>query len=140
MSAYESRTQFNKVPFRCGSLYDIVGVDAHGIEYFCKFIHECDVDIALRILDNLACLGHAYCRSLVCAVDEHTVVQIVDNVGDLRRRPAGHLAYFLHGVQFVTRIYALGRISGIEVSVIFQSAHTFNHRQTLLLGHSGING
>jgi hypothetical protein len=47
-----------------------VGVDAHGVEYLGQLVHEGDVDVALRVLDDFRGFGDFDRGGFVGAVDE----------------------------------------------------------------------
>ena len=60
-------------------------VDAHGVEDLGQLVHEGDVDVALRVLDNLGSLSHLDAWGFMCAVDEDAVVDGIHVIGNLGR-------------------------------------------------------
>ena len=83
MSSHESWLEANEIPLAGSSLQHIVGIDAHGIEYLGQFVHECDIHIALAVLDDLACLCHSDAGSQMCSVGEYRVVHAIHQLGYL---------------------------------------------------------
>src|SRR4029078_9514618 len=55
---HEPRTKRKEVPLRPGGGEHFVGVDADLVEDQRELIHQRDVQIALRVLDDLRGLGH----------------------------------------------------------------------------------
>ena len=71
MSAHQTRLELNEVPFGSRCLNDVVGVDAHSIEYLCQLVHKGDIDIALRIFNYLRSFSNADARCFMRTIDEH---------------------------------------------------------------------
>ena len=84
MTADQSRTHLDEVPFRRSGLDDVAGVYAHGVEYLGKFVHEGDVDVSLGVLDDLGGFCHLDGRSLVGTVYEDCVVDGINDICNLR--------------------------------------------------------
>ena len=60
-----------------------MGVNVHGVEDFGQLVHEGNVHIALRVLDDFGGLGHLNARCFVGTVDENAVVDRIHIVGNL---------------------------------------------------------
>ena len=58
LAADQAGTDVDEVPFGLCCLYYVARVDAHRIENLCQLIHQCDIDVALCVLDYLGGLGH----------------------------------------------------------------------------------
>ena len=70
VAADETGRELDEVPLRRCCLDDVVGVDAHGVEYLGQLVHEGDVDVALRVLDDFRGFGDFDRGGFVGAVDE----------------------------------------------------------------------
>lgn len=57
VTADQARRELDEVPLRRGSFDNVVGVNAHGIEYLGQFVHKGDVYVTLRVLDDFRRLG-----------------------------------------------------------------------------------
>ncbi len=116
-----------------------MSVDAHSIEYLREFVHESDIHISLRVLDDFRGLSNLDGGSLVRSVDEDRVVDSVHKVSNLRSTARSYLTDFLHSVLLVAGVDALRRVTGEKVDVELQSADAFHNRETLFLSHSRID-
>ena len=54
-----------EVPFGAGGFQNLLGVDAETFEDQGQFVDQRDVEVALRVFDNLGGLGHADGTGLV---------------------------------------------------------------------------
>ncbi len=57
VTADEARRELEEVPLRCSSGQHVTRADAHAIEDQRELVHQSDVEIALRVLDDLCCLS-----------------------------------------------------------------------------------
>jgi len=57
VAADEAGAVLVEVPLGAGSLYDLLGVDAHLVEDEGELVHQGDVQVALDVLDHLRRLG-----------------------------------------------------------------------------------
>ena len=65
MTADESRPEVKRIPLRIHGIHHFFRVNAHAMEGTRKFIHEGDVDIALRVLDEFRRFSHLDAGSAV---------------------------------------------------------------------------
>ncbi len=84
--ADEPRAEWQEVPLGAGSNQDLFGVDVHALENHREFVHERDIDVALRVLDDLGRLGHLDARGLVRPCRDDRPIEFVDKIGYFRRR------------------------------------------------------
>ncbi len=56
--AHKPGPEGQEIPFGPGRLQHGFGVDAHPVEDDCELVDECDVEIALRVLDHLGGFSH----------------------------------------------------------------------------------
>ena len=75
MTANQAGLEFLKIPFGAGGSEHVAGVDAELRKYRRQFVHEGDVEIALRVLDHLGSLSHLDRRRAVYAGGDHRAVQ-----------------------------------------------------------------
>src|SRR6266702_4874363 len=54
VSADESWTEFQEIPFRARGFENFIGIDSEPVKDDCELVHQCDVQVALRILDDLS--------------------------------------------------------------------------------------
>ncbi|MPN49365.1 hypothetical protein SDC9_196985 [bioreactor metagenome] len=82
MTAHQSRTIFQKIPFGTSSIEYIVGVYAYFVENQRQFIYKRDIHIALSIFDNFRSFGHFYAGRFVCSCGDNRSVKIVYNISN----------------------------------------------------------
>ena len=84
VAADESGLEGEEVPFSRGSLEDVSCVDAHKGEDFREFVDESDVDVALRVLDDLGGFGDLDGGGEVGACGDDAAVDVVDEFANFR--------------------------------------------------------
>src|SRR3546814_19415108 len=77
---------FDLIPFGAGCLKYGLRIDIEFVENKCKLVDQGDVDIALSVFNDFRGFGDAYGRRLVRAGHNDLAIQLVDQLGDLRRR------------------------------------------------------
>ena len=76
-----------------------------------------DVEVALRVLDDLGGLGHLDRRRLVRARRNDLAVEPINRFGGLGRRAARHLGDRRQAMRLVARIDALRTVADEEILV-----------------------
>ena len=69
-----------------------LGIDPEAVEDERELVDERDVDVALRVLDDLGGFRHLDAGRLVRARLDDRGVELIDEVGHFRGRAGGHLA------------------------------------------------
>ena len=60
MVTYKPWLKWKKVPFCACGFKDFMGIDAEAVENHGKFVDESNVDVALRVFDDLGGFGYFY--------------------------------------------------------------------------------
>ena len=139
VAAHEAGTELDEVPLGGGRFDDVMGVEAHGVENLGELVHESDVHVALRVLDDLGRFRDLDGRGLVRAARENGVIDTVHEVGDFRRGTGRDLLDLLHGMELVTGVDALGGVAGEEIHVELQAGNALHHGEALLLRDAGVH-
>ena len=140
VAAHQTGTEGQEIPLGACGLQHVEGVNTHLVEDLAQFVHEGDVDVALRVLNDLGGLCHLDGGGQVCAGSDDAGIHLVDILTYLRGAAGGHFLDVLHGVLFVARINALGAVAAIEVNIHLQTADLLHHGDTFVLGDTGIDG
>lgn len=122
-----------------GAVDDVLGIDAEDIEGFRELVHEGDIDVAERILDDLDCFGFAdgFHRSDLGVDDglveieclgEASGIEGADDTRDIRHIPFG-----------IAGIDALRAVGDVDIATYFPAAF-FEDRSDDFLGDAGIDG
>lgn len=82
----ESGLEGKEVPFGRSSLENVGCVDAHECEDFRKLVDESDVDVALRVFDDLGGFGYFDRGGEVSAGGDDAAVDVVDEAANLGGR------------------------------------------------------
>src|ERR1700681_4796988 len=109
--------KWQKVPLRTSGLQHFLGVYAEPFEYKGKFVDQRDVDVALRIFDDLRGLRHANATHLVRAGGHDRAVELVDEDRRGPRRAGRDLADRAQTMFLVTGIDALRAVADKEISI-----------------------
>ena len=139
MPAHEAGVHLDEIPLRAGGLEHVLRVDAHQGEDLREFVDEGDVDVALRILDDLRGLGYLDGRGLVRAVHQDGIVHAVNEIRHFRGGAGGDLQDLLDRMLLVAGIDALGAVAREEILVEFQAGDLLHHGNALVLGDPGVN-
>ena len=111
----QARTEGQEIPFRSGCLQHFQGVDADLVENDRQFVHQCDVQVALGIFDDLGGFSDLDARGGVNPGRDHAAVNFL-NLGQGFRGIAGNdLDDLGHRTFLVARVDALGRIADEEI-------------------------
>ena len=140
VAADEARLELEEVPLGAGRFEHLEGVDADAVKNDAELVDQGDVDVALGVLNDLGCLGHADAAGAVCARLDHEVVSLGH---DIQRRVIArpnHLHDGLNGVDFVSGIDALGAVGDKKVDPHLQPADFLQDRYAVFFGAAGIHG
>src|SRR5690606_26413852 len=105
-----------------------------------ELVHQRDIDVALRVLDDFRRLGDLDARRPVRARGDDAAVQRIDELGRFRRRAGRDLADRRKPVLLVAGIDALGAVAGIEITVQLEARFLLDDRDAELLGAARIDG
>ena len=95
--------------------------DAHAIEDQRELVHQRDVEIALRVLDDLRGLGDFDRRRAVHARGDDRAVDTRDAFERLFVLSGDHLHDLLERVLLVAGVDALGRVAEEEIFAVLQA-------------------
>ena len=86
MTAHQTWTEWQEVPFAFGCLDYSFDVDAQFVKYKCELVNEGDVQIALVVRYNLGNLCDLDTFSQVRARDDYFVLERAHQLGNLGSR------------------------------------------------------
>ncbi len=139
MSADEPRRERQKIPFRGGRRQHLAGRNAEPVEDDRQFVHQRDVEVALRILDNLRGFGDFDRRGAMQAGLDDPAIDRGDPLQRLLVLAGDDLDDGFEPVPLVAGIDALGRIAELEIDPLPQPRGLGEQRPAHLAGKPGIN-
>ena len=86
-----------------------------------QFVHQRDVQVALRIFDDFGGLRDADAGGLMCARRDDRAIQAVDEVGCGGRRTGRHFRDGRQAMELVAGIDAFRAVSGEKIHVELQA-------------------
>src|SRR6185369_10492342 len=138
--AHEAGPELEEVPLRAGGLQHLAGVDADLVEDDGQLVHERDVQVALRVLDDLAGLGRLDARAAVDAGLHHALVEPCDALERVGRVAGDDLHHAGQLVLAVARVDALGAVADEEVALPREARGLLEDRDAHLLGGARVDG
>ena len=90
--ADQPRLERQEIPFRACRFQNLIGVDPHLVEDHRQFVHERNVQVALRVLDYFGGLCTANAFSFVGAGGDDAGIELIDFFCDLGGGARRHLA------------------------------------------------
>src|SRR3569623_1828296 len=140
VAADQAGPEGQEVPLAASGLEHLEGVDAHAMEQQREFIDQRDVDVALRVFDDLRGLGDADAARLVRAGRDDAAIHGVDIVSDFRRGARGHLDYGVDAVLLIARVDALGAVADEEGLIEFEARLALDDGHAVFLGAARVHG
>src|SRR5262249_28560865 len=140
VSAYKTWLKVHEIPFRCGGRKHIAGIDAELMKDGAEFIQERDIEIALRIFDNLGSLRDLDRRSAMDARFNNRTINIRDNVESSRVLRGHDLSNVFKPVRRVARIDPLGGIADREIASAGKARVFLQDWQTFFLDSARVYG
>src|SRR6056297_953000 len=120
----EARTEGQEVPLRPGGLQDGFGVDPHLVEDDGEFVHKGDVEVSLRVLDDLRRLCDANTLGPVGSRIDDVGVEGVDPLCHLWRRSGRYLDDRGQTMLPVAGVGSLRAVAAKEIDVELQTRDT----------------
>ena len=105
-----------------------------------KLVHERDVDVALRVLDDLGGLGDLDRRRAVHARGDDDAVDRGDEVERVARLAGDDLDDRLEAVLLVAGVDALGRVAEVEVRRRFEAGALVEDGHADVFGDARVDG
>ena len=138
--AHQARSEAQGVPLGVHALDDLGGVDAHAVEHHRELVHEGNVYVALRVLDDLHGLGGLDGRDREGPSGDHDVVDPADELGGLVVHARDHLADGRKGMHAVAGVDAFGAVAHLEVLSAPEAGFTLENRHADVLGDARVDG
>jgi len=129
-----------EVPLSAGGLEHLGGADAHAVEDHRQLVHQCDVHIALRVLDDLGRLGDADGAGAEDAGRHDALVEGRHTLQGLGSIAGDDFDNALERVLLIARVDALGGVSQPEIPAGDQARFALEHRGAAVLSDPGIYG
>ena len=120
VSADQSWGEAQRIPFRIHRIDDLARIDIHPVKRHRQLIHKGNIDVALRVLRHLRCLGDADGGRAMNAL-HHRTVDGCDRIECRRIHPGDNLDDVLQPIDRVSRVDALRRIPHLEVRTAAQA-------------------
>ena len=114
--ADQPRLKIHEIPFRRRCREHVAGIDAKPVKNGRQLVHECDIEIALRVFDDLGRLGNLDRRRAVDTGLDHRTIDIRDDIKRPRVLRRNHFDDRFETVLLVPRIDPLRGIADGEVS------------------------
>ena len=121
MSADQARTKWQEIPFSTRSIQHLLGIQAEPIEDHCQFVDQCDVYVALGVLDHLGCFCNPNTGHRVRAGRDNTRVQSIYQACSYIRGSGSNFSNCGQPVILVSGVDSLGTVAGKKVLIKFQS-------------------
>ncbi len=139
VTADQTRRELEEVPLRAGGREHVARADTHAVEDERELVHERDVDVALRVLDDLRGLGDLDRRRAVHAGVDDPAVGSRDALERLGILARDDLHDALERVLVVAGVDALGRVSELEVLALLETGELREHGAADLLGDARVD-
>ena len=139
VTADEAGAERLEVPFGAGRLEHLPRLEPELLEQHGELVDQRDIHVALDVLDHLGGLGDADRARAMRAGGDDRGIDLVDEIGRLRRRARGDLDDVGKAVGLVAGIDALGRIAGEEIAVEDEPRCLLQLRHADLFGGAGID-
>jgi hypothetical protein len=136
----EARIEFLEIPLGRRGGQNIAGIDIEMFEQRRKLVHECDVEIALGILDDLGGFSDLDRRSAVNAGFYHRAIHIGDDAQRSLVLARYDLGDGFEAMLLVAGIDALRRIADGEIRPAAQTRSALKQWHALLFDRAGIDG
>ena len=139
VAADEPRPEVQEVPFRSRGLQHGFRVYPHAVEDDGQLVHERDVDVPLRVLDDLRGLRDLDAGRAVHARLHDEFVHFRHRVQRLRVHAGDDLLNIFQTVQLVAGVDPLGGVADLEVHAALQAGLLLENRHADVLSHARID-
>ncbi|MCY1448764.1 hypothetical protein D9M71_654620 [compost metagenome] len=139
VTTHQSWAEWQEVPFRPRCFQNRLSIDTHLIKNKCQLIDQGNVQVALRVLNNLCRFGNLDTLGFMSSGDNDCVIQSIDQISNLWSGTGG---YFFNGsntMLFITRIYPLWAITCIKINIELQPGYFLQHWNTIFLSSTRID-
>ncbi len=140
MSAHQSRREIQEVPLGAGGVQDFAGVDVEVIEDDGRLVHQRNIQVALRILDDLRGLSHLDRTGTVHTGCHHRAIDLCHQIKRRGIRAGHDLHDIAKRVLLVAGINALRTVAHREIHAQLEARFTLEDRDADFLGDAGIDG
>ena len=140
MAADQSRAEWKEIPLCACSFENLKSIQPKLVKDKAQFIHECDIHIALGVLDNLCGFGDLDAAGLVGSGFNNFAVKSIDDTGDFGRGAGGYFFDRGEAVLFVPGIDALGTVADKKILIELEARNFLEHGHAVFLGATGIDG
>jgi len=130
--SYQTRIEFQKVPFGSGSFQHIVSIDTYTAENNGKLIHQGNIDITLSILNNLCRFSNFYIRCTMDARFYYKLIYFGHNIQSFWIATRNNLNRVGQSMHLFSRIDTLRRIAVFKIYAGFQSAYLFQNGKAVV--------
>ena len=117
VSTHQAGPKRQEIPFGTGGFQYFEGINAHFVEDNRQFIDQGDVEVALRIFDNLGGFGDLDTARFVRASGNDRAVEFIDLLGSFGRGAGGNLLDSRDPVFFIAWIDPLRAVTGEKICI-----------------------
>lgn len=139
VTADQTGTKGQEVPFAAGRFEDFEGIDAQPMEYQGKLVHQGDIEVALGVFDHLGRFGDFDRTRPVGAGGDDAAIQGVDEFSDFGCGARGDFPDGGQSVLLVAGVDALGAVAGKEVNIELETGVLFQQRNADFFRGAGID-
>lgn len=140
MATDQAWAEWEEIPLCACGFENLKSVKPELVKDEAEFIHERDIHIALGILNDLGCLRDLDAAGLVGSGLDDFTVELIHEIGNLRRGAGGDFFDRGKAVLFVPGIDALGTVADKKILIELETGDFFEHRHAVFLGAAGIDG
>jgi hypothetical protein len=139
MTTDQARLELQEVPLRSGRVENLIGIDTDLLENDGQLIHQCDVQVALGILDHFASLGGPDAGATMHAGLHDTLVQTRNLLERLGRVSRYHLHHVGQHVLPIARVDAFRAVGNEEIALPLQVREALRRRNANLFGGARVD-
>ena len=140
VATHQTGFELQEVPLGAGRFEHLGGVDPKLVKNDRQLVHECDVEVALGVLDHLGGFCRLDAGGAMHAGHDDTFVQLSNLVQRVGRVTRHDLQNAGQGVFFVARVDALWRIPHKKILLPAQAGLALQHRDANLFGGTRVHG
>ena len=115
VAAYQSRLELQEVPLGSCRLQHGFCIDTHLVKNDGQFVHKCNVDVSLAVLDDLGSFCHLDGVCTVNACFHHKLINLCNSIQSLLIHTGYDLGDGLQSVYLVTGVDPFRRVADLKV-------------------------
>jgi hypothetical protein len=134
-----SRLEIEEIPLSRRGSEHVSGVNTELMKDRRQLVHQGDVEIALRVFDDLGGLGNFNRGGAMNPSFHHRTIHVSKDIERTRILSGHHFRNGLKAVLLVAGIDAFRRIADCEIAPAGEGRFLFKHRQTFFFNRAGVD-